>query len=119
MTDKRTKKAADDKAAVVAKIDDWPEPHRTVGQRLHQLIMATAPELQPRLWYGMPGYAKGGPVLLFFHAENLVSFGLTEKANTSIEDDAKDQLVESAWFVAGLDEATESRIAAIVRKAAN
>ena len=119
MSDKRTRKAADDEAAVVTKIAGWPEPHRAVGERLHQIIMDAVPELQPRLWYGMPGYAKGGPVLLFFNAEDLISFGLTEKANTSIEDDANDQLVEAAWFVTGLDGATERRIAAIARKAAS
>ena len=66
----------------------------------------------------MPGFTKGGPVLLFFNAEDLMSFGLTEKANTSLDDDATDQLVDSAWFVHGLEEATEDRIAAIVRRAA-
>ncbi len=118
MTDKKAKKAADDEAAVLAKIAGWAEPYRARGERLHQIIVETVPELQPRLWYGMPGYAKGGPVLLFFNVEEYMSFGLTEKANISRDEGATDQLIESSWFLTDLDEPTEERIAAIVRKAA-
>lgn len=118
MTNKQAKKAADDEAAVLAKIAGWPEPYRAMGERIHQIIVETVPELRPRLWYGMPGYAKGGPVLIFFNVEDLMSFGLTEKASISVDEGATDQLVESSWFLAELDEPTEARIAAIVRKAA-
>ena len=118
MTDKQTKKAADDEAAVLAKIADWPEPYQAIGERIHQIIVEAVPELCPRLWYGMPGYAKGGPVLLFFRVDDVMSFGLTEKANISHDEDATDQLIESAWFLTKLDKPTEERIAAIVRKAA-
>jgi hypothetical protein len=118
MTDKKAKKAAEDLAAVLAKIAGWPEPYRAMGARIHEIVVDTVPELRPRLWYGMPGYAKGGPVLCFFNVEDHMSFGLTEKANTPLEEGAPDQLIQSSWFVAGLDEPTEERIAAIVRKAA-
>ena len=118
MTDKKTKKAVDAEVAVLAKIAEWPEPYRAMGERIHKIVVTSVPELRPRLWYGMPGYAKGGPVICFFNVEDRMSFGLTEKAHTSLEEDATDQLIASAWFLTELDEPTEQRIAAIVRKAA-
>jgi uncharacterized protein YdhG (YjbR/CyaY superfamily) len=51
---------------VLAKIAEMPEPDRSIGQRLHELVRAAAPSLTPRLWYGMPAYAKDGKVLCFF-----------------------------------------------------
>ena len=118
MTDKKIKKAADDEAAVLGKIAEWREPYSAMGERIHQIIVDAVPELRPRLWYGMPGYAKGGPVLVFFRVDDFMSFGLTEKANISRNEGATDQLIESAWFLTKLDKPTEERIAAIVRKAA-
>ena len=56
-------------------------PHAAIGERLHEIIMETAPELKPRLWYGMPGYAKDGPVLVFFRKDAYGTFGITEKSN--------------------------------------
>ena len=115
----QTKKAAADEAAVVAKIAEFPKPHRAIGERIHEIVLETVPDLKPKLFYGMPGYAKGGPVLVFFRVDDdVMSFGISEKANIAVEDGAPDQLVESAWFVSGLDDATETRIAAIVRRAA-
>ena len=56
------------------------------------------PDLKPRPWYGMPGYAKDGPVLVFFRVDDYMTFGLTEKANFTIKDGAPDQLMPCAWF---------------------
>ncbi len=110
-----------DDAAVKDKIASLPA-YQEVAARLHDVIMESVPELKPRLWYGMPGYAKtkSGPVICFFRVDDddYVSFGLTEKANLSVEEDATDLLMGSAWFLTGLDSATEDRIAAIVKKAA-
>ncbi len=92
-----------------------------MGERLHALILRSAPALQPRVWYGMPGYAKtkDSPVICFFRADEYMTFGLTEKANFSREEGAPHQLLESAWFFTALDDATEAKLAAIVRKAAS
>ena len=110
---------SDGEGAVLAKIAAMPARYRAMGERLHALILRSAPALQPRVWYGMPGYAKDGPVLCFFRVdEKFMTFGLTEKANFTLEEGAMHQLMESAWFFTALDDATESRIAAIVRKAA-
>lgn len=118
---KENKKKAnkiDDEAAVLAKIAAMPEPFRAMGERIHALILSSVPELRPRVWYGMPGYAKGGPVLCFFRVDDkFMTFGLTEKANFSLEEGATDKLMGAAWFFTELDEATEARLAAIVRKA--
>ena len=110
-------KKVDDEAAVLAKIAEMPEPYRTMGERLHALILRSVPALKPRLWYGMPGYAKDGPVLCFFRLDKYMTFGLTEKANFAREEDAPDQLMASSWFFTALDDATEDRLADIVRKA--
>ena len=117
-TRKTTKKKIDNEAAVLEKVAAMPEPYRAMGERLHELILESAPELQARPWYGMPGYAKGsGPVLCFFRLDDYMTFGLTEKASFELEDGAPHQLMECAWFFAALDDATEAELAAIVRKA--
>lgn len=119
MTEKKSAKKADGLANVLAKIDGLAEPYRTMGERLHAVIMAAVPTLQPKLFYGMPGYTKGGPVICFFRADGeYLTFGLGEKAFFSVEDGAPHQLMASAWFLTSLDEATEAEITAIVRKAA-
>jgi hypothetical protein len=108
-----------DDADVLAKIAAMPQPHRSLGERLHQLILDSAPTLHPRVWYGMPGYAKAkdGPVVCFFRADEYMTFGLTEKANFAREEGVPHQLLASAWFFTTLDEATEAELASIVRKA--
>ena len=111
---------ADGEAAVLAKIAAMRVPYRAMGERLHALILRSAPALQPKLWYGMPGYAKAGdgPVVCFFRADKYMTFGLTEKASFTREEGVPHQLMGSAWFFTTLDEATEARLSDIVRKAA-
>lgn len=103
---------------VLAKIAKFSDKYRGVGERLHEIITTTAPQLQPRLWYGMPGYAlkSDGPVVLFFREDKYVSFGLTENTNLSELGSADEGLVESAWYLSKLDDAIEAKIADIVRK---
>lgn len=112
----------DDEAAVRDKISELPA-FNDVAARLHEIVMESAPDLQPRLWYGMPGYApaKSKPVICFFRVDGdqYVTFGLTEKAFLAPDDGGPEHLLPSAWFLTGLDKATETRIAAIVRQAAN
>src|SRR5712692_8902756 len=57
---------ADGESAVLAKIAEMREPDRTMGKRLHAIIKESAPTLSPRLWYGMPAYAKDDKVVCFF-----------------------------------------------------
>src|SRR5215207_1230702 len=59
---------ADEESAVLAKIAEMPEPDRAIGERLHEIIKASAPALSPKLWYGMPSYAKDGKIVCFFQS---------------------------------------------------
>jgi hypothetical protein len=110
---------ADGEAAVLAKIAAMPAPYGAMGERLHALILRSAPVLRPTTWYGMPAYAKDGTVVCFFRADTYMTFGLTDKANLTLDEGAPHQLRESAWFFTALDDATEAKLAAIVRKAAS
>ena len=118
---KKAKKDSDNLAAVLDKIPQMFGDQADIGLRLHEIILSAAPELKPRLWYGMPGYAKAAtkPVLVFIRRDDYVTFGLTEKAKIVLAPDATDQLIANAWFMHELDAATEARIAEIVRFAVN
>ena len=108
------------KAAVLAKIAAMPAPYRAMGERLHALILRSAPALQPAVWYGMPGYAKDGKTVCFFRADRkYMTFGFTQEANLTREEGAPHQLIESAWYFTALDDATEARLSAIVHKFAS
>src|SRR2546425_6427665 len=80
---------AEGESAVLAKIAEMPEPDRTMGKRLHAIIKESAPTLSPRLWYGMPAYAKDGKdgkVVCFFQTAQkfktrYATFGFSDKAN--------------------------------------
>src|SRR5215467_5416386 len=77
---------ADGESAVLATIAAMPGPYRALGERLHALIKASAPALTPRLWYGMPAYAKGAKVVCFFRGgdkfkERYLTLGFNDAAN--------------------------------------
>src|SRR5918992_5161755 len=61
-------KAEAGESAVLAKIAEMSEPDRAMGKRLHEIVKASAPDLTPRTWYGMPAYAKDGKVVCFFQS---------------------------------------------------
>src|SRR5215469_8555904 len=80
------KDKADGESAVLAKIAEMPEPDRAMAERLHAIITASAPALSPRLWYGMPAYAKDGNVVCFFQSAQkfktrYATLGFSDKAN--------------------------------------
>jgi uncharacterized protein YdhG (YjbR/CyaY superfamily) len=108
---------ADGESAVLAKIAEMPEPDRAVGKRLHAVVKASAPALSPRLWYGMPAYAKDGKVVCFFQSAQkfktrYATFGFSDAANLD-----KGALWPVAFALKELTAAEEARIAALVRKA--
>ena len=71
---KAEEKAAADRATMMAKIAETPQPDRGMAERLHQIVTAAAPQLLPKLYYGQPGWApEGGKVVVFFRS------GLTDK----------------------------------------
>jgi uncharacterized protein YdhG (YjbR/CyaY superfamily) len=111
---------ADGEGAVLAKIAEMQEPDRTMGKRLHVIIKESAPALSPRLWYGMPAYAKAGKdgkVVCFFQTAQkfktrYATFGFSDKANLD-----EGSMWPTAFALKGLTAAEEARIAALVKKA--
>jgi hypothetical protein len=108
---------ADGESAVLAKIAALPGPYRAMGERLHALIKASAPALSPRLWYGMPAYAKDGNVVCFFRGgqmfkERYMTLGFSDKANLD-----GGHLWPIAFALTELTAAEEARIGALVKKA--
>jgi len=108
---------ADGESAVHAKIVEMPEPDRALGERLHAVIKASAPALSPRLWYGMPAYAKDGKVVCFFQSAQkfktrYATFGFSDEANLD-----EGAMWPTAFALTKLTAADEARIGALVKKA--
>ena len=108
---------ASEESAVLAKIAAMPAPDRTMGERLHAIIKASAPGLSPRLWYGMPAYAKDGNVVCFFQGAQkfktrYATLGFSDKA---ILDEG--HMWPTAFALKELTAADEARIGALVKKA--
>jgi uncharacterized protein YdhG (YjbR/CyaY superfamily) len=111
------KNKADGESAVLANIAAMPEPDRVLGERLHEIIKASAPALAPRLWYGMPAYAKGGKVVCFFQSAHkfktrYATFAFMHDANLD-----EGAMWPTAFALVELTAAAEARIAALVKKA--
>ena len=115
------KKSKDEKnlEEVLQKLADMPDNVRSIMQRMHEVIMAAVPELKPRIWYGMPGYAisSSSPVLVFFRNDELMTLGVSEKANLKPAGGKDGLLIPGAWYFEELDETTEDRITEIVKSA--
>ena len=110
---------ADGESDVLAKIAEMPEADRAMAERLHALIKASAPELAPKTWYGMPAYAKDGSVVCFFQSASkfkarYATLGFSDKAN--LDDGA---MWPTAFALTELTAAEEARIAALVTQAAS
>jgi len=108
---------ADGEGAVLAKIAAMPEPDRAIGKRLHAIVKASAPALSPKLWYGMPAYARDDKVVCFFQSAQkfktrYATFGFSDKANL---DDGR--LWPTAFALKALTAAEEARIGALVKQA--
>jgi uncharacterized protein YdhG (YjbR/CyaY superfamily) len=112
-----SKSRADGEGEVLAKIAELPEPERAMAQRLHVIITASAPELAPRLWYGMPAYAKDGKVVCFFQSAHKFS---TRYATLGFSDAAhldEDALWPTSFALKELTAAAEERIGVLVKQA--
>jgi uncharacterized protein YdhG (YjbR/CyaY superfamily) len=114
---KAARRGADAEADVVAKIAELEDADRELAERIHALVKATAPELAPRLWYGMPAYAKDGKVVCFFQAggkfkTRYATLGFSDNAHL---DDGT--MWPSAYALTELTAADEQRIAALLKRA--
>lgn len=108
---------AEGESAVLANIAEMPEPDRSMGKRLHAIIRAGAPNLSPRLWYGMPAYARDGNVVCFFQSREkfktrYMTLGFSDKANLD-----EGAMWPTAFALKELTAAEEARIVALVKKA--
>jgi hypothetical protein len=108
---------AEGESAVLAAIAAMPEPDRAIGERLHAIIKANAPSLSPKLWYGMPGYARDSKIVCFFQSAHkfktrYATFGFMHEANLD-----EGAMWPTAFALKGLTAVEEARIAALVKKA--
>jgi uncharacterized protein YdhG (YjbR/CyaY superfamily) len=108
---------ADGESAVLAKIAEMPEPDRAMGKRLHAIIKASAPALSPRLWYGMPAYAKDGKVVCYFQNaqkfnSRYATFGFNDAANLD-----EGAMWPTSFALTELTATEEAKIGALVEKA--
>lgn len=110
--------AKDEEPAVLAKIAELPQPDRDLAERVHRIIRASAPTLAPKLWYGMPAYARDGKVVCFFQAAAKFK---ARYATLGFNDDARldeGTMWPTAYAVTELTEAAQGRIAELVKRAA-
>src|SRR5919198_5026194 len=108
---------ADGEAALLAKIAEMPKADRVMAERVHAIVKASAPDLSPRTWYGMPAYAKDDKVVCFFKSAHkfksrYATLGFSDKANL---DDGR--MWPTDFALRALTTAEEARIAALMKKA--
>jgi hypothetical protein len=110
-------KKTDDESAVLAAIAEMPEPDRSMGGWLHAIIKASAPELKPRTWYGMPAYARDDAIICFFQSSakfktRYMTLGFSDKANLD-----EGRMWPTSFALKELTAAEEEKIEALVKRA--
>jgi uncharacterized protein YdhG (YjbR/CyaY superfamily) len=111
------KDRAEGERDVLAKIAEMQGPDRAMAKRLHAIIKASAPDLSPKTWYGMPAYAKDGKIVCFFTPASkfnsrYATFGFNDDAN--LDDGA---MWPTSFALKKLTPAEEKKIGALVKKA--
>lgn len=107
----------DGEGDVLAKIAEMPVGDREIAERLHALIKATAPDLSPRTWYGMPAYARDGSLICYFQGAfkwktRYATFAFTDKANL---DDG--EMWPTSYALKVLTAAEEAKVVALLKRA--
>ena len=117
----RELKASEDRAAgesdLLAKIAEMQEPDRSMAERIHAIITASAPSLSPRTWYGQPAYAQDGKVVCFFQPAQkfktrYATLGFNDAANLD-----EGNMWPVAFALKELTAVEETRIAELVKEA--
>jgi uncharacterized protein YdhG (YjbR/CyaY superfamily) len=108
---------ADGESDVLAKIAEMPASDRAIAKRLHAIVKASAPDLSPKTWYGMPAYAKDGKVVCFFQSaekfkSRYATFGFSDEANLD-----EGAMWPTSFALKKLTAAEEATIGALVKKA--
>ena len=111
------KDRAEGENALLAKIAEMPEPDRSMAERIHAIIKASAPVLAPKTWYGMPAYALDGKVVCFFQSAHkfdarYATFGFNDTAH--LDDGA---MWPTSFALKALTATEEEMISALVKKA--
>jgi len=122
MTDKKTAKKTQktgDESAVLEAIAAMPDSDRAIGERLHRIIKASAPNLISRTWYGMPAYTNGNKIVCFFRSrqkfgERFMTLGFNDVANLD-----EGRMWPIYFALTGLTSSEEANITALVKKAVN
>ena len=110
-------RGANDEKAALAAIAEMPEPDRAMAKRLHSIIKASAPDLAPKTWYGMPAYAKGDKVVCFFQSavkfkSRYATLGFSDTANLD-----EGAMWPTSFALKELTAADEARIGTLVKRA--
>jgi uncharacterized protein YdhG (YjbR/CyaY superfamily) len=113
----RERKSPGGETEVLAKIAEMPKPDRAMAERIHAIVKASAPDLTPRTWYGMPAYAKDGKVVCYFQSAHkfksrYATFGFNDTANLD-----KGPMWPTSFALKELTAAEEKKIGALVKKA--
>jgi uncharacterized protein YdhG (YjbR/CyaY superfamily) len=116
---KAAARKADAESDVLAKIAEMTESDRAIGERIHAIVKASAPDLSPKLWYGMPAYAKNGKIVCFFQSAQkfnarYATIGFNDTAHLD-----EGAMWPTAFALTKLTADDEARIGALVRKAAS
>ena len=112
-----SKSRADGERDLLAKIKEMPRPDRVMAERIHAIVTATAPDLTPRTWYGMPAYAKDGKLICFFQPASKFK---ARYATFGFENDARldeGSMWPTSYALTKLTAADEARIGELVKKA--
>jgi uncharacterized protein YdhG (YjbR/CyaY superfamily) len=118
---KAEERTSKDRAAgerdVLEKIAEMPKADRAMAKRLHEIVTASAPDLSPKTWYGMPAYARDGKIVCFFTPASkfktrYATFGFNDTANLDEGD-----MWPTSFALKELTATEEARIAALVKQA--
>ena len=110
-------KSSSEESEVLEKIAEMPKADRVMAERIHAIVKASAPQLSPRTWYGMPAYAKDGKVVCFFQSghkfkSRYATFGFSDRAKLD-----EGNMWPNAFALKKLTAADEKKIAALVKRA--
>lgn len=108
----------DPEEARLAKIAELPKGDRAIAERIHALVRQAAPGLAPKLWYGMPSYARDGKVVLFFQAAAKFDTRYSTLGFNDLAQLDDGNIWPTAYAITKLTKADEARIAELIKQAA-
>jgi uncharacterized protein YdhG (YjbR/CyaY superfamily) len=108
---------ADGERALLAKVAEMKGSDRAMAKRIHAIVKASAPDLSPKTWYGMPAYAKDGKVVCFFQSaekfqSRYATFGFSDEAHLD-----QGRMWPTSFALKELTADEEAKIGVLVKKA--